>query len=145
MVKDTLAVLRAAGKRSRECGVLWLGTRKGDRVRIKEAYRPEQYTESRMFYYPPSSMAALRQKLVQERYMIGAQVHSHPREAYHSLADDGGAIVGHRGALSLVVPDFGLRTQLTSFLVDTKVYRLSGENRWIEVAEAELHECLRID
>ena len=76
--------------------------------------------------------------------MIPAQVHSHPGRAFHSLADDHGAVIRHGGALSLVVPDFGLRTTVDRFLVDAKVYRLSDENRWIEVGAMELGKCLRV-
>ena len=98
-----------------------------------------------MFEFPAASMAALERKLIRERYMVAAQVHSHPREAFHSIADDRGAVIRHGGALSLVVPDFGLRTTSDSFFTDTKVYRLSMENRWIEIGELELNECLRIE
>ena len=98
-----------------------------------------------MFFFPASAMEALQERLVRDRYMIGAQVHSHPHEAFHSVADDRGAIVRHGGALSLVVPDFGLRTTSNRFLADTRVYRLSGENRWVEVRDSELCQCLRIE
>ena len=144
VVRDTLAALQEAGRYRRECGILWLGTRRGNRVCIKEAYRPAQYAHSRMFHFPAASIAALQERLVQKRYMIGAQVHSHPREAFHSPADDRGAVIRHGGALSLVVPHFGLHTTYKGFLADTKVFRLSDENEWIEVAKPELDECLRI-
>lgn len=37
-----------------------------------------------------------------------ARVHSHPGEAFHSSADDRNPALTHEGALSLVVPYFGL-------------------------------------
>ena len=144
VVKATLDEIRSAGRRGRECGVLWLGRRNEGCVRIVEAYRPAQNASDRMFEFPPGSMAALEQKLIQERYMIPAQVHSHPGRAFHSLADDHGAVIRHGGALSLVVPDFGLQTTVERFLADSKVYRLSDENRWTEVGAMELDKCLRV-
>jgi hypothetical protein len=75
--------------------------------------------------------------------MIAAQVHSHPREAFHSSADDAWAIVRHLGALSLVVPDFGLKTNVSTFRDHTKVFCLAGNNRWHEVPAEEQHQCLR--
>lgn len=145
VVRDTLSAIQAAGRDGRECGILWLGTRWGNRVSIKEAYRPAQYAHSRMFHFPPASIAALQERLVQKRYMIGAQVHSHPREAFHSPADDRGAVIRHGGALSLVVPHFGLHATSQDFLADTKVFRLSDENEWVEVGKSEIAECLRIE
>ena len=37
-----------------------------------------------------------------------ARIHSHPVDAYHSHADDANPILTHHGALSIVVPFFGL-------------------------------------
>lgn len=37
-----------------------------------------------------------------------ARIHSHPYEAFHSPADDANPALTHEGALSIVVPFFGL-------------------------------------
>ncbi|NIH69207.1 Mov34/MPN/PAD-1 family protein [Modestobacter marinus] len=37
-----------------------------------------------------------------------ARIHSHPAEAFHSAADDANPVLTHEGALSIVVPFFGL-------------------------------------
>lgn len=37
-----------------------------------------------------------------------ARIHSHPAEAFHSAADDANPALTHQGALSIVVPFFGL-------------------------------------
>ena len=90
-------------------------------------------------------MAALHGDLRSRRVMVAAQVHSHPRDAFHSKADDRWAIVRHEGALSLVVPNFALGTTVATFLDDTKVYRLSMSDQWVEVLKPELdRSCLRI-
>jgi hypothetical protein len=41
-----------------------------------------------------------------ERYV--SRIHSHPVEAFHSAADNANPVLTHRGALSIVVPYFGL-------------------------------------
>lgn len=41
-----------------------------------------------------------------ERYI--ARIHSHPREAFHSATDDANPVLLFEGALSIVVPYFGL-------------------------------------
>ena len=58
-------------------------------------YRPQQRAAADMFHIPPDSMAALRANLRRNRVMVAAQVHWHPREAFHSLADDHWTIVRH--------------------------------------------------
>jgi hypothetical protein len=41
-----------------------------------------------------------------ERYL--SRIHSHPQRAFHSPADDANPVLTHQGALSIVVPWFGL-------------------------------------
>ena len=145
LVGATLTHLREAGRRRCECVVLWLGRRGGDAITIAEAYRPLQAAKEDMFHIPPAGMTALHDQLRRHRFMVAAQVHSHPYRAFHSEADDRWAIVRHEGALSLVVPDFAMDTTVTNFLDQAKVFRFSADAQWVEVAGYELqHACLRI-
>jgi hypothetical protein len=59
------------------------------------------------------------------RYL--ARVHSHPAQAFHSRADDANPALTHEGAISVVVPYFGLG--LRRGLGACAVYRLSA-GRW---------------
>ena len=138
IVDATLSWLRDAGRTHRECVVLWLGRRGPGSIDVVDAYRPEQTAEIDMFHIPPRGMTELHSVLRQRRLMVAAQVHSHPAEAFHSKADDRWAIVRHEGALSLVVPEFALRTTTQTFLVHTKVYRFTATSQWAEIPEAEL-------
>ena len=145
LVHATLSHLRDAGHGRCECVVLWLGRREGRSITVQNAYRPLQTAKADMFHIPPAGMAALHGDLRSRRVMVAAQVHSHPRDAFHSKADDRWAIVRHEGALSLVVPNFALGTTVATFLDDTKVYRLSMSDQWVEVLKPELdRSCLRI-
>lgn len=56
-----------------------------------------------------------------------ARIHSHPGEAFHSAADDANPVLTHAGALSIVVPFFGLG--LRRGLGACAVLRYDG-NRW---------------
>jgi hypothetical protein len=71
------------------------------------------------------SAAALRPG---ERYV--ARIHSHPGEAFHSAADDRNPALTHQGALSIVVPFFGLG--LRRGLDACAVFVLRG-TRWVEL------------
>lgn len=145
VVQTTLTHLQEAGAHGCECVVLWLARRRESELTIEQAYRPPHHAEADMFHIPREGMVALYSELRRSRLMVAAQVHSHPREAFHSVADDRWAIVRHEGALSLVVPDFAAHTRLENFLELTKIFRFSAAAEWLEVPRAEIaHACLRI-
>lgn len=143
-IGETLTHLRAAGRSRCECVVLWLGRDQGDFVLVDRVYRPEQVAYSDLFRIEPHSMDAILEILGSDGLMIAAQVHSHPREAFHSRADDQWAIVRHVDALSLVVPDFALRTDSRSFLDHMKAYQLTPANRWHELSAIEARQWLEV-
>ena len=137
LVEETLAHLQEAGKSGLECIVLWLGIREGDDVRVVSAYRPQQAARRDQFLISPREMASIMELLREHRWMIAAQVHSHPFEAFHSRADDEGAIVRHQGALSFVVPWFAAKTSRQTFLSDVAIYALAAGDRWVEILVKE--------
>ena len=143
-IAATLSHLQAGGRRGVECVVLWLARQDRDRLVVEHVSRPEHYARADVFRIPPTGMRALMNVLSAENLMIAAQVHSHPREAFHSRADDAWAIVRHEDALSVVVPDFALRTSAASFSTDAKVFRLSSSNEWIEIPCMEVPQWLKL-
>jgi len=60
-----------------------------------------------------------------------SRIHSHRMEAFHSNTDDRNPILSYEGALSIVVPYFGLG--LRRGLEACAVYRLTAR-RWVELA-----------
>lgn len=143
-VKTTLEILAAAGQLRKECVVLWLGKRRDDGVRVEEVYRPQQEAEEDMFHIPPASMGQLYTHMRAKRFMVAAQVHSHPGPAFHSLADDRWAIIRHEGALSLVIPHFAARTTTANFFNTTKMFQFSSHCTWDEVAQRDVRSWLEI-
>src|SRR5436190_8202454 len=137
VLAQTLTYLQEAGRRSHECVVLWLGRRNDKSVLIEETYRPQHEAEADLFWISREGMDALKTILRERRFMVAAQVHSHPESAFHSAADDRWAIVRHQGALSLVLPHFGLRATPDSFMKDAKTYQLSASDEWVEVPTEE--------
>ena len=145
VVAKTLLELRGAGTENRERVVLWLGARSGNYVNVSEAFVPLQEAEEDYFRIPPRGMSELLSHLHQNRLMTAAQVHSHPGHAFHSEADDRWAVVRHEGALSLVVPFFGLNTTEETFTGDAAVFQLSKSNRWLEVPPESVRRRYRIE
>lgn len=76
----------------------------------------------------------------EERYV--ARIHSHPGEAFHSRTDDQNPILTQQGALSIVVPYFGLG--LRRGLEACAVLVRRGEN-WIALPPgAERDRTVRV-
>ena len=143
-IERTLRYLQKAGRQGTECVVLWFGRREDVVIRVQQVYRPVQMARRDMFRIPPDSMEAVLSEISSNRLMIAAQVHSHPLKAFHSKTDDALAIVCHAGALSLVVPDFALKTSSPNFMDDAKLFRLTPENGWREIPNGEIEEWLVI-
>lgn len=145
VVDKTLQSLREAGGRGTECVVLWLSRRPVSPDHpIVEAFVPEQNVAVDFFRVPPSGMDALMRHLRTNKLALAAQVHSHPAEAYHSLADDQWAIMRHEGALSLVVPYFAANTTPANFTQKIASFRLSAADRWLEISPQLLGHHLAI-
>jgi hypothetical protein len=139
LVDKTLAQLQSVGRRRSEHVLLWLGKRENGNISISRLWIPEQRAGRDFFAIPSRSMQALFDELRRDRLMVAAQVHTHPREAFHSWADDTWAIVRHAGALSLVLPYFALKTAPHNFVRDAAVFVLSQENEWLEVPATDRH------
>lgn len=141
-IQQTIRLLREAG--SRECVLLWLAQRFAGIQRITRVYRPIQKASIDYFEIPRQGMAELMACLRTEGLYVASQVHTHPGEAFHSRADDQWAIVRHRGALSVVLPQFAATTTPDSFLLEAAVYQLNSSNAWIRVNAHELRGTLRV-
>lgn len=145
IVEETLRAFRKAGDADSECIVLWLGRwSENGNLRVVEAWVPEQEADFDYFHIPPHAMAALLSHLGDTRTLIAAQVHTHPREAFHSYADDTRAIVRHRDALSLVIPYFAQETDVGNFKQTMAAFRLSANNAWLELAPQDREHSIQI-
>lgn len=123
--EDTVAHLRAKGEEREEGVVLWRGT--FDPPRITEVIVPEQETGFGRFIVPLGERQRISRELASTGEAIVAQVHSHPDFAFHSPIDDQEAIPRKVGSLSLVIPDFGSRTDL---LDGAALFRLHQDGSW---------------
>lgn len=118
--------------------LLWLGKRLGENYVVDEVFTPMQTTEVDYFHISEEGMDNLMNKLRANRKMIVAQIHTHPREAFHSLADDRWAIVRHKGAYSLVLPYFASTTTTKNFLNEVAIFALNEFNAWKEVDNSNI-------
>jgi hypothetical protein len=144
VVAETIEELRQGGHARTERFVLWLARKTDSHLLIHEFYVPQYEASSDYFHIGRPAMARLMEHLRTRELMIGAQLHTHPQEAFHSLADDRWAIVRHVGALSIVLPDFGRTITVENLFSEGKVFTLSPSNNWAEIPRHDLHNHLRI-
>lgn len=110
IVGATERSLRRAGADGYELFVVWTGVQHGETFTVCNGHVPRQ-TSSRterglMVRVEGEALHKLNIWLYKHGELLGAQVHAHPDDAYHSETDDTFPIVTARGGLSLVVPDF---------------------------------------
>jgi hypothetical protein len=102
----TFAQVRACGRGQAECQVLWVGPWSHPDV-VSEVVHPEHRAHRGGFVLDDAWLTRFWLRLVEKGEGIRAQVHTHPREAFHSATDDAWPVVHLEGFLSLVIPDFG--------------------------------------
>lgn len=129
----TLDELKKISSSEREAFVLWLGNRMSNR--IKEMYVPEYVSGKNYYQITDNGNSDLFIHLKQNKLSVLAQIHTHPREAFHSFADDKMATVAHVGGLSFVLPDFATNTTLMTFSDLVKTFRLSHTGEWLQAGQ----------
>jgi len=132
--EQTESSLRAAGRDGYELFVLWSGRVRGDTFEVIAAHVPRQTSaktrDGLLVTVEGEALHKMNVWLYEHKQMLGAQVHAHPRKAFHSETDDTYPIVTTLGGLSLVVANFCRRGLLHR---SSAAYRLTTDG-WIETA-----------
>ena len=141
-----LETLQEFGSHGCEGLVLWLGEFEPNtgKAYVTQAFVPEQKSISNEdgvgYFVSAETLFQLNRDLSETGLRLIAQVHSHPREAYHSEADDRYAIVTAEGGLSLVVPNFG---RAPAHPTAWAVYRLHGRD-WRELSTRDVGSIFEV-
>lgn len=140
-LKRTEESLRAAGREGYELFVLWSGAVEGDAFRVKTPHVPRQSSyktrDGLLVRIEGDALHELNMWLFQHDEALGAQIHAHPADAFHSETDDSYPIVTTLGSFSIVVADFARNGLLCE---DTAVYRLTPEGWLASVAASDVIE-----
>lgn len=106
----TESSLRAAGREGYELFVLWSGQVTGDTFEVMAAHVPRQSSakthDGLLVTVEGEALHKMNMWLYEHKQLLGAQVHAHPRKAFHSKTDDTYPIVTALGGLSLVAANF---------------------------------------
>jgi hypothetical protein len=105
VLNQAFEYLRACGQGRREC-VVYLTGPVDEPGRIDGVVHPAHRASAVGYEVGTGALGELSAELLVQQRSVRAQMHTHPGEAYHSSIDDGGALLGTPGFLSIVIPDF---------------------------------------
>lgn len=145
VLEQTWTLLQEPGEQGLEGVVLWPGrVLDATTGQILAAYRPTQVAYRSELgvavEIPQEALTELIAALPDGVHLL-ARVHTHPGVAYHSSVDDSNMVIGHVGAISVVVPHFAVGP---ATLESCSVNRLGADGRWVELDRDQARECLRI-
>ena len=136
---QTLIVLRDYGADSSEGLVFWGGCVSGAVTQITGLYvLGHEPQGGRVEVAAQESRWLVRQLRLRDEKLI-AQVHSHPRAAFHSDGDDRLAASYHSGFLSIVVPYFGSDVESID---DCAVFEFNG-TQFVQLSPGEVDRRIR--
>jgi hypothetical protein len=130
--------LRAVGEEGFEGVALFAGKQSHNQFRVSRALIPKQVALSiehgLLYSVHGEELHRLNVFLFENELSLIAQVHSHPKEAFHSETDDAYPIVTTAGCISIVVPDFAAGP----INIDSwAVYRLTEDSEWKKLSLVE--------
>lgn len=123
--------LSSSQERRHEGVALLLGKLAGEAVIALACVQPKATTPAGSFDISAAEMARVIALATDLELELVAQVHTHPREAFHSQGDDEGARVRYDGYLSLVIPDYGAGLPR---LDGAALYEFSSRDGWIPLS-----------
>ena len=91
----------------RESVILWTGIERASGALVRRMIIPRQRATAIGFEVSMAERLRIAQELADSGEKLLAQLHTHPRDAFHSPTDDRLALPRHTGAISIVVPNFG--------------------------------------
>jgi proteasome lid subunit RPN8/RPN11 len=145
VAEETHTFIRRRGFQEVEAVALWIGQADGTTFTVQEALIPKQTalrTPTGLCYtVSPEELHRINVYLHESGMQIIAQLHSHPREAYHSELDDDLPIATTLGCLSLVIPDFAREPFSLKLCA---IYRLLPGQGWAHMRPVEVARLIKI-
>jgi hypothetical protein len=140
VLDETWELLRRRGEEGLEAVVLWLGhVDAADRASVLGALVPPQIayrSEHGLAVEIPQDVLTELIAALPSGARSLVRVHSHPTDAYHSELDDHNMVIGHEGAVSIVVPFFATGPVE---LHTCSINQLHGDGHWRELSSGEIY------
>jgi hypothetical protein len=112
----TLAELRSCGQARRECVAYWTGPI-AEPSTVDEVEHPQHTATLGSYELDPAWLHEFWVLLHRRQREVRVQVHTHASIAFHSHTDDKWPIVHTPGFLSLVIPNFATRFDVTELFL----------------------------
>ena len=133
ILADTIRFLQAVGVHGYEGFVLWGGVSTTPKeFRFTSVIIPTQNAsitdDGLLVTVDGNALFQVNKTLFERGETLGAQVHSHPTDAYHSSTDDQFPLATLLGSLSVVIPNFAREAPLD--FEAWAFYRLTGPRKW---------------
>ena len=143
VLAESAQALKDIGGGVKEAVILWQGRVLDETIaEITRLIVPRQVTGPLHFNVPLVERLRILREIAAVREFIVVQLHTHPREAFHSEADDTMAITKHTGAVSIVIPDFG--TRWDGDLSDTAIFIHRGGAKWRALSRAQISALFEV-
>jgi hypothetical protein len=135
-------VLQEYGRHGVEGILLWAGVWGiGGEELITTLILPDQENTYGRAVITRAGLLRVSEIVREKDLFIMAQVHTHPRQAFHSSGDDEGAIGYYRGFLSLVIPSFAAGDPE---LYRCAAYRYQAGGQWQEIPPDRLPDHIAV-
>ena len=135
ILKDTLIRLREIGYDYNEGIAYWVGNLDKETATITRAIFADDYLGFHNWTYHArvslSTTFKIEEEIHSKNEILFAQIHTHPREAFHSFVDNTYPISHRIGFVSIVIPNFA--RNVTS-LSECAIFEYLGKARWDELS-----------
>ena len=139
ILNDTLSQLRKVGDEDKEGIAYWSGILDKNEAIITRAIFANNYPEfQNEEYFARISLDTafkIGEEIHDKNEILFAQIHTHPREAFHSFVDDMYPISHRIGFVSIVIPNFA---QNVTLLSECTILEYFGKARWNELLPSEV-------
>lgn len=143
VIQATADALRRLGQGCSEAVALWQGRVLSDTdAEVTKLIIPKQITGPRHFNVPLEERLRIIDQISNVGEFILVQIHTHPRQAFHSEADDLYAITKHLHAISIVVPYFAV--SWSGSLSETSIHLNLGAGNWRQLSDAEVSDAFQV-
>ena len=142
ILQSSADALRSLSGGVRESVVLWIGTKRSDKALVEEILVPQQIASPLHFKVPLDERVRIIRELGNSDQKVLAQLHTHPRRAFHSSADDRLALPRHIGAISIVIAEFA--ADWDGDLQKASVNCHLGEGVWSELSPESVSKLFEI-
>jgi hypothetical protein len=107
ILSQTFEHFRSCGRGQRECQALWISAWRSPET-ITDVVHPAHRAHAQGFVLDDLWLNRFWLELAEQDKGIRVQIHTHPRDAFHSATDDAFPIIHTPGFLSLVIPNFAI-------------------------------------